>query len=235
MNKNCRERIYHSNIKFVEENDIEIPKTTVVKYADIHTMKDKHLEQGRAVLYDMTTDVCARYSGIGTNIVVMNFASRFRVGGGYTTGARAQEEDLCRVMPQLYPSLKKVRYPFNEDTVLITPNVTIFRDTNYNLLKDSDRVTVGVVSASAPNLRNEKYDEERIKRTLRNMYISVKKILPDTDTLILGAWGCGAYGNDPYNMAIVMKSINDEYGGLYKNIIFSIPPGPNYDAFKACI
>jgi len=173
-------------------------------------------------------------------IAIHNFASRFHCGGGYLNGAIAQEEDLCRVIPELYPSMNKTHYPHGETTCWITPNVLIMRRSdNYNLLKKDEQVPVVVVSAAAPALsyNREKWDEERVRNTLINIFVSVKKNNPKIDTLILGAFGCGAYGNDPQQMACLMNDVIQEYGGLYKRIVVSIPHGRdgNYDAFAKYI
>jgi uncharacterized protein (TIGR02452 family) len=77
----------------------------------------------------------------------------------------------------------------------------------------------------------KKFDGVRIRGTLSNLYCSVAKTLPDTDTLILGAWGCGAYGNDPVTMARIMDDINKNYGGYFKTIVFSVPEGINKKEF----
>ena len=47
--------------------------------------------------------------------VGLNFANAHHAGGGYLRGARAQEEDLCRLMPTLYTALKRLAYPLAED------------------------------------------------------------------------------------------------------------------------
>lgn len=83
----------------------------------------------------------------------------------------------------------------------------------------------------------EKWDETRVRNTLINVFVSVKKHNPKIDTLILGAFGCGAYGNDPDTMAKLMNDIIQEYGGIYKRVVISIPPGRdgNYDSFAQII
>lgn len=191
----------------------------------------------RVFFETMKTDECAIHylnSNKATHVTIMNFASRHYHGGGYIGGAIAQEEDLCRVMPGLYPSLCRIPYPFEPDTVLITPDVEIMRDRNYELIRNKSYI-INVVSCAAPNLRNEKFDRERIISTLNNMYTAVKKFLPDTDTLILGAWGCGAYGNDPKIMAQIMDHVNLKFYGLFKNVVFSVPVGVNTEEFRSLI
>ena len=60
----------------------------------------------------------------------------------------------------------------------------------------------------------------------------IKKHLPETETLILGAWGCGAYGNDPHKITEKMNEVNLNFGGMFKNIVFSVPKGVNTQEFK---
>ncbi len=55
-----------------------------------------------------------------TKVAALSFANSRRVGGGYKTGALAQEENLCRVMPMLYSQLKKLIYPLPADSAHFT-------------------------------------------------------------------------------------------------------------------
>ena len=55
-------------------------------------------------------------------------------------------------------------------------------------------------------------------------------------TLILGAFGCGVFKNDPYRVAeIMMDCISKGYANMYDRVIFAIPPGYNHDAFSRVI
>lgn len=235
MNKKQLTNVAKENTLLVEKLSLPIPVTKKVCY-DQTNIKECHITDSTTVVFlDMKTDDCAIFlSNNGLeNIVALNHASRHSHGGGYTKGSKAQEEDLCRVMPEFYQSLTKITYPYEPDAVLITDHLTIMRDsTNYELLEEKDFVTIGIVSAAAQNLRNEKYNGEQIIRTLQNLYCSVAQNLPDTETLILGAWGCGAYGNDPYTISRAMNYVNKRYGGYFKHIVFSIPWGPNFKEFK---
>lgn len=217
--------------------------TYVVDY-DHRKIKSCPITNGTKVTFEsLKTDKCAlKYiNDMGSqNVVVMNFANRHHQGGGYLQGAGAQEEDLMRVMPIMYPSFSKVNYPFKPDTVLVTPNLTIMRDSDndYKFMSRNEQRVVSVVSAAAQDLRidsGEEFDEACVRRTLKNMYCAISDKIPNADTLILGAWGCGAFYNDPQIMASIMNEINYQYGGQFKHIVFSIPPGHNYDVFSSII
>lgn len=227
-------KVAKSNKDLINGSHLQIPQTTVHPYNPQSIVQSPINGKTSTYFYRMKTDDCAMHfmDNYGSkNVVVMNFASRHHAGGGYLNGARAQEEDLCRVMPTLYSSISKVKYPYDPDTVLITPNVDIMREnTQYRLLKKP--YTVSVVSAAAPNLSHEKFDEDRIRRTLSNLFCSVAQSLPNTDTLILGAWGCGVYGNDPVTMAKIMDDITKNYGGYFKTVVFSVPEGVNTEEFS---
>ncbi len=177
------------NIPVTISVSYDTDKITIFSHEKILTSLSDHCN---VFFKKMKTDECAIHcikNNIGKHIVVMNHASRNYHGGSYKTGAISQEEDLCRLIPQLYSSLCNVEYPFDADTVLITPNVKIMRNsTNYNFYDSNQSYFINVCSVAAPDLNTEQFDLDRVKRTLINMYISVKLILPETDTLILGAW-----------------------------------------------
>jgi len=242
MNKNDRKQIAIQNFRLIEDIKLPVARTIKVDYSYIpEAAKIKTpiiagpVQKTTVSFHRMKTDECAIHyfkNGLGKNIVVMNFANRIGHGGGYLNGAMAQEEELCRVIPELYSSISQIEYPFKEDSILITPNTKIMsNNTTYALFTDKKYYPVSVVTAAAPNLRHEAYDESRIIRTLENMYLSIYRFLPETDTLILGAWGCGAFGNDPVKMSRIMNQMNLMYGGGFKHVVFAVPDiGPNKNA-----
>ena len=72
------------------------------------------------VVVVVVVDVVRRGAGSPTLLLLptkvgLNFANAHHAGGGYLRGARAQEEDLCRLMPTLYTALKRLDYPLAED------------------------------------------------------------------------------------------------------------------------
>ena len=55
----------------------------------------------------------------------------------------------------------------------------------------------------------------------------------EVNTLILGAWGCGVFGNDAEFVAnSFKKELEEYYADTFENIIFAIPGGTNYMVFK---
>ena len=171
------------------------------------------------------------------NPLVMNFANAHNPGGGFRMGANAQEEALCRCST-LYASITSKKagemYKYNNthasrvesDYMLISPNVIVFRDERYNLMENP--VTMGVVTVPAPNrygaalLASGKMIEETFIRRIRIMLAAAAKY--GYNTLVLGAWGCGAFGNKPQDVAGYFKQVivDEGYGKCFDEICFAI-------------
>ena len=197
------------------------------------------------------------YSG---NIAVLNFASATNPGGGVTKGSNAQEECLCRCST-LYSILSDSRFalPFYEDhkqngnalhndDIIYTPNVYIIKSDNYSNLYRPFKVNV--ITCAAPNLREtpaNAYNHERGERPTisdnellqlhekRARAIFNAALENGNETIILGAFGCGAFRNDPEIVAQAYKNILPEYINNFKNIEFAVFCGRdslNYDVFK---
>lgn len=184
------------------------------------------------------------------NPLVMNFANAHHPGGGFLLGANAQEESLCR-RSTLYASLISKRasemYRYNNtviskvesDYMLLSPNVAVIRDEKYNFL-DSVYV-MGVITVPAPNKRgnaifaNKELIKETFIRRIRILLSAAAKY--GYKDLVLGAWGCGAFGNDPNDVADYFKYVlfDEEYGKCFDEICFAIygrENGRNITAFK---
>ena len=162
-------------------------------------------------------------------VLVLNFASPLKPGGGVWTGAKSQEQDLCHKSSLLLslesdPSKKFYNYHHNlrtylaSDAMIISPQVEIIRDENDELLKNMTD-TVAVLTCSAPmvtddlyGMSNEQYQDILFQR-IANIFKCAAHF--GYDHLVLGAWGCGAFGNDPEVVA----------GLFYKAMIESIYDG----------
>lgn len=157
-------------------------------------------------------------------VLVLNFANPINPGGGVRIGAKAQEEDLCRRSTLLYALESKAAskyYNYNKsrrslsksNTIMLHPNVEVFKNEAGILLKKPEQIAV--VTCAAP-IATSFEDLESKKQYEKIFYLRILSLLIcaafyEYDYLILGAWGCGAFGNDPKIVAeLFRKAIYDE-------------------------
>ena len=183
-------------------------------------------------------------------ILVMNFANAHNPGGGFRLGANAQEEALCRCST-LYASITSKKasemYLYNNthlsrvesDYMLISPKVCVFRDEKYRFLEEP--VMLGVVTIAAPNrygaalIASENLIRETMMRRIKIMLRAAQK--EGYTKLVLGAWGCGAFGNKPAEVSEYFREIllEEGYGTYFDEICFAIygaEDGKNISAFR---
>lgn len=198
-------------------------------------------------------------------IAVHNFASATNPGGGVKYGSRAQEEALCRCST-LYPVLntesnwknfysvnRERRNSLHDDACIYTPEITVCKsdiDKPTRLPRDKWDL-VDVITIAAPNLRerpNNVYnsgnaapaqitDDELFalhETRLRHMFTVVAH--HGADLFVTGAFGCGAFQNNPEVVAQAYKKIIAEFDGYFKEIVFAIYCRANeminYETFK---
>jgi uncharacterized protein (TIGR02452 family) len=168
---------------------------------------------------------------------MLNMASHRKPGGGVKTGAMAQEEELAR-RSNLMWGLNSEYYPLSENEFIYTYDVDFFKDSDYNEIDPfiCDVITMPAVNINVGKPSNYKYLMlEKIENILSYPYTKGCK------NLVLSAFGCGVFKNDPkYVSGLFKELIYNKYGGLYDNIIFSIindrnSVGSNYSVFKEVI
>ena len=161
-------------------------------------------------------------------VCALNFANAYHPGGGYLNGARAQEEDLCRLIPTLYTSLKKLRYPMKEWEAYYTQGLLARESGSYAL--ERAPLLVNVVSSAMPDLGSYHNklcagsDEWRASVRLRLRATLHAAREEKVDALILGAFGCGAFGNPPELVAPLMVEAlqSAEFRGSFACVAFAI-------------
>jgi uncharacterized protein (TIGR02452 family) len=186
----------------------------------------------------------------------LNFASAKNPGGGFLGGAQAQEEALTR-SSCLYHSLltqQEHYYKPNRacksclylDRIILSPAVPFFRNDEGRLLDAPLFVTV--VTAPAPNAgavrKNDPKSESLIEPVLRARAEMVIRAFHrwKVSHLVLGAWGCGVFGNDPELVARAFLDLVGDggpYAKCFQEIVFAIydpmETGDNYLAFQTVI
>lgn len=183
-------------------------------------------------------------SNIDNKSMVLNFASYKNPGGMFIKGSSAQEESLCHES-YLYNVLKEFDKSFyehnrqNKNKALYT-NRAIYSE-YIRFMRDEEDVFCDVLTCAAPNkVAAQKYCNvsDRLNYSTlqeRIRFVIAVAALNKPDTLILGAYGCGVFGQNPFEVAKVFKEIFDEYPRMFNRIVFAIPNknSKNYEAFKA--
>ncbi len=175
-------------------------------------------------------------------LLVLNFANPVNPGGGVRRGARAQEEDLCRKSSLLlsleskeaekyYQYNQKLNTYMGSDALMITPRVEIIKDENGELLDET--VIVSVLTCAAPMVSHgrEGMSESEYEETVYKRIVGMLKCAAyfAYKNLVLGAWGCGAFGNDARVISdLFYKALKEiEYNGrgekdLFRRIDFAV-------------
>ena len=188
---------------------------------------------------------------LNKKIAVLNFASATNPGGGVASGSSAQEESLCRCST-LYPVLssnylfknfylpnRNEHNPLHNDIIIYSPDIIICKadDGTYRRFGENEFVHVDVISAAAPNLRerptnrfnNDGYNSVSISNSdlykihiKRGRQIIESAIINKVDILVLGAFGCGAFKNDPNIVSEAYKDLMKDYSKYFDEIEFAI-------------
>lgn len=179
-----------------------------------------------------TGEAAQRLIGSGP-VTVLNFASACRVGGGFLVGAAAQEEELCRCSA-LFRCLEKGRdyYRTNRaaggalytEHAIWSPAVPFFRGCDHGLLRTP--FAASVLTMPAPNTAQAASGElAQIPETFRQRAASVLAIAAANPPgiLVLGAWGCGAFGGDPQVVANAFGAALDAgYERAFERVVFAV-------------
>ena len=186
------------------------------------------------------------------NPVCLNFASAKNPGGGFLSGSQAQEECLAR-SSGLHQSLSTQMeyYDVNRshssslytNHIIYSPSVPVFRDDDDNLL--SEPYAVSVVTSPAVNAgavrKNEPDIVSKIRPTMEERIRSVLAVARHHghNSIVLGAWGCGVFGNDPADIAQwFADALQDDarFAGAFDKIVFAVldfaDSTPTFNAFR---
>jgi len=184
----------------------------------------------------------------GERPLALNFANGVHPGGGFLRGARAQEEVLCRSSAlhatlagdPMYAAHAARPLPDSSDWAILSPGVPVFRRDDGSRL--AQPWTLGFLTAAAPYapaLGQPAAGDLLAARIRRVLAIAAAS---GYEVLVLGAWGCGAFGNDPERTARdFRRALEEERAGRLRRVVFAIADwsparrflGPFRDAFAA--
>jgi uncharacterized protein (TIGR02452 family) len=231
-NKNGKVKVARENLQIIEDefyikNDVKIDIsgqlaecTYCTKYFDKVEIDEKSNIDCKIEVTNETSTIAARrlMAEGKTNLVALNFANASNPGGGWLHGAQAQEEDLAR-QSALVASLKRKPQFYNNnvlsgndyytDGVIYSPFVPFFRDEKLELLDEP--YYLSIITCPAPNLTminmKEDLDQDKLEATLSNRIGTILQVAENMGhkNIILGAWGCGVFGNDSHLVSSLFK------------------------------
>jgi uncharacterized protein (TIGR02452 family) len=200
------------------------------------------------VTNETTLGASLRLVELGLRPLALNFANGVNPGGGLLIGARAQEEAICRssalyqtlVDDPMYEEHRKRHLPDSTDWAIYSPDVPVFRmDDGTELHHPWLLSFVTCAAPYAPVVGQPQAGNLLQKRIHRVLAIAQSY---GHSVLVLGAWGCGAFANDPHRTALdFRKALENDFSGAFSDIVFAIADwsperkflGPFRDVFAA--
>lgn len=165
----------------------------------------------------------------GLKPLALNFANGIHPGGGFLKGARAQEEVLCRssglyqtlVGDLMYEEHRKRPQPDSTDWAIYSPDVPVFRTDDGTALEYPWLLSFITCAAPYAPVIGQPESGDLLRRRIHRMLAIARAY--GYVALVLGAWGCGAFGNDPYRTAFDFRqALENEFSGAFSDIIFAI-------------
>jgi uncharacterized protein (TIGR02452 family) len=171
----------------------------------------------------------------GASACALNFASATRPGGGFDTGAVAQEESLARASGlfacieghPMYDFHLEQGDPLYTSWMLHSPSVPVFRDDDGILLEAP--YACAMITAAAPNATVAlAQDPGRAAELAARLRERVDRLLgvachAGERHLVLGAWGCGVFGNNPVVVADLFgRALEGEFAGVFEQVVFAV-------------
>ena len=206
-----------SKVSIPPDYALSARKRTLRKSLDIELCNETTLGAARTLV------------DLGLRPLALNFANGIEPGGGFLNGARAQEEALCR-SSGLYPTIqgdpmyaihRRNSIEESSDWAILSPDVPVFRTDSGELLESPWLLSVLTCAAPfAPSVRQPRSGDLLEKRIVRVLEIASAHGFRD---LVLGAWGCGAFGNDPRRTASDFRdALLGRFFGHFDRVQFAI-------------
>ena len=229
-------------VRGVFESDIRKAIESAVIYEDGDgrelELGDARFEQTQAVVnWDSLARVVERAGG---KVCVVDPANFTRPGGNYLGGGWSPEEQIC-AESNLFPVLEGLKGVYhdanrqathgglNSDRAVYLTDIVF---TTGGVTKMRDVLAIAPVNRrfALENHRSEaECDQDLANRVEALMRIAAAN---EVDTLVLHAFGCGFFENDPARVAGLFKSWIDAHPGQFERVVFAIAGGPSLDVFR---
>lgn len=187
-----------------------------------------------------------KYTDQYSKTAVLNFASYKQPGGMFLQGSKAQEECLCHesTLYNVLVRFKNTYYAVNRERLnrALYQNVALYSPDVY-FERNNNSVECDVITCAAPNFSaaskycNVSKEENATVLESRIKFILYLAATQQVDTLILGAFGSGVFGQDAKEVAEITMKLLKHYDGVFKEVVFAVidEKSANYQAFNDVI
>lgn len=249
-NKENRARIAYQHTNAIEKKYPEYIAQSVANtiwYKDAISFTPEKCEDMTILLRPLdSVAAIEEQAQLGQKMAVLNFSSYKNPGGQFLNGSRAQEESLCHAST-LYNVLSRNQYFYDynkkdlnralyRDAALYTPDI-IFECSSGRSIK------CDVITCAAPNFTAaSKYCKVSSTENITVLRSRIRYVLQvaaanHINILILGAYGCGVFGQNPYEVAAIFNELLLNEFFCFNKVIFAVPAETvhpqNYNAFKS--
>jgi uncharacterized protein (TIGR02452 family) len=175
-------------------------------------------------------DAAKELIGLGRHPLILNFANPITPGGGFLNGALAQEETLCRSSGLYATLVDDPMYEYHRerfdsrmasDWAILSPDVPFFRTDAGSF--EATPWLASVLTCAAPQADYaEPGQVDALMRRRIPRVLSIMNAYGYTD-IVLGAWGCGAFGCDPMSIAkIFVDTLREQFSDSFRTVVFAI-------------
>lgn len=186
-------------------------------------------------------------------VAVLNFASAKNPGGGFIRGSMAQEESLA-LHSGMYATLqhdamydhhRTMKGGVYTDWCIYSPKVPVFRDEMTGELLETSW-SMSMITSPCLNrstmVKTCKISHSELHRAIRKRMVRFLDVLAahHVGNLVLGAWGCGVFGNDPNMVASIFREVlttKAQFRNRWRKVVFAVldnsPRAQTLRAFQA--
>jgi len=181
------------------------------------------------VANETTFAAAQRLIGMGRKPLALNFANGIQPGGGFLNGARAQEEVLCRssalyltlLDDPMYEDHRKRPLPDSTDWAILSPEVPVFRRDDGTALDQPWMLSFITCAAPYAPALGQPASGDLLQRRIHRVLAIARAY--GYDSLVLGAWGCGAFENDAHRTAADFRdALEGEFRGAFAHVVFAV-------------
>jgi uncharacterized protein (TIGR02452 family) len=218
-------------VDWSEQIDVAVAsKVSIPPNAKLHQPESPRFDVTRIQVTNETTlGAARRLFDRGKIPIALNFANGVQAGGSFLSGALAQEESICRSSAlfvtlendPMYAAHHERPLPDSTDWIIYSPNVPVFRTDEGHPLDNP--WPLSFITCAAPVATH--MERSLAARLLAQRIERVFEVAHSFGygDLVLGAWGCGAFGHDPLETAVSFKgALETKFSNAFAEIVFAI-------------